>query len=89
METYYEQLPRPTHLDSTNVMLIWSVAGNVERGCFGSCDMPYLSHRLDAFFVYVTSFSAREAQNVTAIPPPPAQVASRLGRGTGSSGRLG
>ena len=69
METYYEQLPRPTHLDSTNVMLIWSVAGNVERGCFGSCDMPYLSHRLDAFFVYVTSFSAREAQNVTAIPP--------------------
>ena len=70
MEMYYEQLPRPTHLDPTNVMLIWSVAGNVdERGCFGSCDMPYLSQRLEAFFVYVTSFRAREAQNVTAIPP--------------------
>ena len=70
MEMYYEQLPRPTHLDPTNVMLIWSVAGNVdERGCFGSCDMPYLSQRLEAFFVYVTSFRAREAQNETAIPP--------------------
>jgi hypothetical protein len=31
--------------------------------------MPYLSQRLEAFFVYVTSFRAREAQNVTAIPP--------------------
>ena len=69
MEQYYEQLPRPSHLDPTNVMLIWSVSGHVdERGCFGACDMPHLSMRLESFFLHVTVYRAWERQRTFTTP---------------------